>query len=347
LVERTAVGVLKVHKADHGNPQRARREVDAMRRLTARGLTSLLAADDGEPTRWFVMQYHPRGPVAAARSAFKDKPLRVLRGALQVAEALEVVHALPLVHRDIKPSNIFLGDDGRWILGDFGIALDADQTRLTVTEVLWSRDWMPDWMTDRPLAEATPVVDLYMLVLTAYSMITGRKPRASQMDEADFDLRKLLPEHPHIGIVAKFFEEHIVNKEQNVVSRTAAELCLRLEQLISRLQDRGTLLPLCSFISSHTMTDISPSGRKFDVVVMNPRPCVRIALSVRGLGTTTGGKFKLVLDKQFRTLPLPDNPETWQTYEGFDLDTPLPEGPISVKVEPLEGVISGILIWTA
>jgi len=167
------------------------------------------------------------------------------------------------------------------------------------------------------------------------------------MDEPEFDLRQMFPAHPHIGLIAEFFECHIVLKEKDVVSKSATEFCQRLERLIARVEDQGTFLPLFSFISSHSTTDISHAGRKFTAVVMNPRPSARIALSVRGTASRPNAMFKLTLDKQERSLPLPDGPDTWNTFEGFNLTSPLPEGPILLKVEPSEGLVTGILVWTA
>jgi serine/threonine protein kinase len=346
IVDKTAVAVLKVPKLEKGTPQRARREVDAMRKLSAPGLTALFAADDGEPTRWFVMQYHPRGTIATARGLYSGNSLMVLRGALQVAKALVQVHALPLVHRDIKPSNIFLGDNGEWILGDFGIALDVDRSRLTRPgEVLWSRDWMPDWMTDRAEAESSPVVDIYMLTLTAYWMITGRKPRASQMDEPEFDLRRVFPADPHMGMVAEFFHDHLVSKEQKVASRTATDFCRRLERMTARLAEQATSLLLLSFISSYATTDISPNGRPFSAMVMTPRPCRRIAVAVRGSQQRREGVLRLTLGDEQHTIPLGPDENGWATLTGFNLATPLPEGPVFAKAEAVDATISGLLVW--
>lgn len=41
---------------------------------------------------------------------------------LQMASALQFIHARGMAHLDVKPDNIYTTKDGRYKLGDFGLA---------------------------------------------------------------------------------------------------------------------------------------------------------------------------------------------------------------------------------
>ncbi|MBI3892143.1 MAG: protein kinase [Candidatus Wallbacteria bacterium] len=55
----------------------------------------------------------------------------------QVLDALEAVHAVGVLHRDIKPANVLLRPDGTVMLWDFGLAQEANSTRMTVRADLY------------------------------------------------------------------------------------------------------------------------------------------------------------------------------------------------------------------
>ena len=61
----------------------------------------------------------------AARLAAAGRLYDVADIAKDLCAALDYIHGLGLVHRDVKPANVFLGEDGRVTLLDFGLVCPA------------------------------------------------------------------------------------------------------------------------------------------------------------------------------------------------------------------------------
>jgi serine/threonine protein kinase len=93
----------------------------------------------------------------------------------QIAEGLASAHAAGLVHRDVKPQNILIDRLGHAKVGDFGIAVGADWTRVTrAGAVIGSARYMsPEQIRSKPVDARS---DIYSLGIVMYEMLTGHTP---------------------------------------------------------------------------------------------------------------------------------------------------------------------------
>jgi serine/threonine-protein kinase len=103
-------------------------------------------------------------------------PERAVRIVEQVARALHAAHKVGLIHRDIKPSNVLIDADDFAYLIDFGIALTADETRMTKSgNMLGTFAYIAPERLD-PKADEDARVDIYSLACVLYEALTGDPP---------------------------------------------------------------------------------------------------------------------------------------------------------------------------
>ncbi|GHB63980.1 protein kinase [Streptomyces cirratus] len=178
--------------------RRLEREAWAAARISHRGVVTVydVATEDGRP--WIVMELvrglsladvlEAEGPMTAQRAAHIGE---------QVLAALRSAHESGVVHRDVKPANVLIANDGRVLLGDFGIASLEGSSSITMTgEVVGSPEFLAP---ARALGRSPgPASDLWSLGVLLYAAVEGASP--FRRDTAMATLRAVVegePPTPH------------------------------------------------------------------------------------------------------------------------------------------------------
>jgi Tol biopolymer transport system component len=162
-----------------------------------------IAADDGTP---YVVSELLEGETL--RKRIGGTPLgqrRAVEYALQIANGLAAAHEKGIIHRDLKPDNVFVTNDGRVKILDFGLAkltqLDGNQSQTDVPTrrvdtdpgvVMGTVGYMsPEQLKGRAVDQRS---DIFSFGAILYEMLSGR--RAFHGESAAETMSAILKEDP-------------------------------------------------------------------------------------------------------------------------------------------------------
>ena len=174
-----AVAVIKTEGLDDAGLSRVKREAQAMGRLGDHPniVTVFDIGDDGGQP-YIVSQYMGGGDLDGLLNKATDRRLSVpdaMRIATQIQQGLAHANERGIIHRDLKPGNIWLTEDGTAKIGDFGLAVSLDRSRLTMEGMMVGTvAYMPPEQALGRQPDARS--DLYSLGCVTYEMVTGRAP---------------------------------------------------------------------------------------------------------------------------------------------------------------------------
>ena len=180
------------HALDDGFRARFLQEAEVISRLRHPNVLEIIDSGDGalsEPGQpgypdglaFLVTEYMAGGSLANRLGDIPDAAQRAqlaLAVAQQIGSALDCAHAAGVLHRDVKPSNVLIGEEGRFVLSDFGLARvlqTGSSLHATVTGMVAGT---PAYMApEQALGEpADGRTDLYGLAILVYEIVTGRVP---------------------------------------------------------------------------------------------------------------------------------------------------------------------------
>ncbi|MDM4722473.1 protein kinase [Micromonospora sp. WMMA1363] len=158
--------------------ERSLREARAIARLNHINVVRIfdVLRTDGDP--WIVMEY-------VASKSLQDtlteegpvSPAQAVEIGLGVLGALKAAHKAGVMHRDVKPGNVLLGNDGRVVLTDFGLATIPGDPNVTRTGMVLGS---PAYIAPERARDGTagPEADLWSLGATLYAAVEGKSPYA-------------------------------------------------------------------------------------------------------------------------------------------------------------------------
>jgi serine/threonine protein kinase len=158
--------------------ERSLREARAIARLNNINVVRVFDVLRTDADPWIVMEYVPSRSlqdILAADGPFG--PVRAAEIGLGVLGALRAAHRAGVVHRDVKPGNVLIGEDGRVVLTDFGLATVPGDPNVTRTGLVLGS---PAYIAPERARDGTagPGADLWSLGATLYAAVEGASPFA-------------------------------------------------------------------------------------------------------------------------------------------------------------------------
>ncbi|TES83276.1 MAG: zinc-ribbon domain-containing protein [Dehalococcoidia bacterium] len=174
-----AFALIKTEKLDDKSRTRITREAQAMGRLGDHpNIVTIHDMGEHEGQPYIVLPVMVGGDVegliekATEHRLPLDKAIGIGKC---VCQGLEFAHSKGIIHRDLKPGNVWLSADGTAKIGDFGLAVAVDLSRLTQSGMMVGTvSYMPPEQAMG--GKVTNKADLYSLGAMLYEMVTGRPP---------------------------------------------------------------------------------------------------------------------------------------------------------------------------
>ena len=179
LDREVAFALIKTEGLDEISRTRIQREAQAMGRLGSHPhIVTVFDLGDEQDQPYMVTELMGGGDVEGAIETATDHRLPLeqsIKIAQETCRGMEFAHGRGIVHRDLKPGNVWLTSDGIAKIGDFGLAVALDRSRLTTEGMMVGTvSYMPPEQAMG--GEVAPRSDLYSLGAMLYEMVTGRPP---------------------------------------------------------------------------------------------------------------------------------------------------------------------------
>lgn len=164
------------------NPMAKARMLDEARLMARLGdhphLVSVYDVGEEGGRTYLVCQLMTGGDLQGLVEQAPDRRLATTRALVitdQILQGLAYAHQHGIIHRDLKPANVWLTEEGGVKIGDLGLAMSVEPSRLQVAGAIVGT---VAFMAPEQAAGQVPDErsDLYSVGAVLYAMLTGRPP---------------------------------------------------------------------------------------------------------------------------------------------------------------------------
>ncbi len=149
-----------------------RQEAEIIARMSHPNIVSVYDIEEIYKTIFIIMEYLEGKSLKEHMKKIGPLPVKRCAEILeQVCDGLSCAHGHDIIHRDIKPANIFLLDNDRVKLLDFGLACAPGTEDLNLRGTVHYAP--PEQIDGWPVDSRS---DIYSMGVMAYEMVTGTKP---------------------------------------------------------------------------------------------------------------------------------------------------------------------------
>ncbi|MGB1204920.1 MAG: protein kinase domain-containing protein [Chitinophagales bacterium] len=177
---------------------------------------------EGNP--FSIMEFCEDGDLRTKiKSGQKWSELEATELALQILNALSILHSQQIYHRDLKPANVLFHKGGNLVLSDFGIAgfvngrstvLQADGK---VSHLVGTREYMAPEQTDfaKSFYSLGPTTDIFSFGVLMYELFSNGNQPYGSANSSNFNNRRAEGKF----VPLKYYRNDISKAWQNIIDK--------------------------------------------------------------------------------------------------------------------------------